>query len=142
MKQNSLNLKEHANGKQPESPFAKYAGFLQLGNKGVECYVLDTDQRVISMRASVKAITNTDGGNLASYVGVKALQPYFSNENLQSSIIEFSIPGSPFKSKGITAETFLDICSAYVSAMSDPKIQLTQKQQEIEIGRASCRERV
>lgn len=131
MVENSLNSENHTDDKQPDSPFAKYAGFLQLGNKGVECYVLDTDQRVISMRATVKAITNTEGGNLASYVSVKALQPYFSNENLQSSIIEFSIPGTSFKSKGITAETFLDICSAYVSALSNPEIQLTQKQQEI-----------
>jgi hypothetical protein len=92
----------------PESPFAKYTGVLTLGNREIDCYVLDTKERVISMRTTVKAIANTDSGNLANYVGIKAIQPYLNSNDLLGNIIEFSIPGNPIKSKGITAETFLD----------------------------------
>lgn len=115
----------------PESPFAKYTGLLKLGNREIDCYVLDTGDRVISMRATVKAISGDDNGDLSKYVGVKALQPYIDNTKLSSQMIEFSIPGNPIKSKGITAETFLDISAAYVSAFTSDTVALTPKQAEI-----------
>ena len=62
-----------------ESPFAKYSGSLSLGDKPVDCYVLDDKNRVISMRATVKAIANDDNGDLLKYVGVKSLQPYIDS---------------------------------------------------------------
>jgi hypothetical protein len=52
----------------PESPFAKYKGELSLGGASVDCYVLDTKQRVVSLRASVKAIANVEAG-LGDYIG-------------------------------------------------------------------------
>lgn len=115
----------------PGSPFAKYEGSLRLGNRDIDCYVLDTGDRVISMRATVKAISNDDNGDLAKYVGVKSLQPYIDSNSISRHMVEFSIPGNPMKSKGITAETFLDICSAYVAASTDANVNLTSKQAEI-----------
>lgn len=117
----------------PESPFAKHTGILKLGNREIDCYVLDTEERVISMRATVKAISNDDNGDLVKYVGVKSLQPYLDVAMITSNSVEFSIPGNPIKSKGITAETFLDICSAYVSASTSNDVTLTQKQSEIAV---------
>lgn len=114
----------------PTSPFAKHRGILNLGNKEVDCYVLDTGERVISMSATVKAIANVDSGKISSYIGIKALQPYINSDTIVSQMIEFSIPGNPIKSRGMKAETFLEICSAYVSAMSDSPGQLTPKQLE------------
>lgn len=111
----------------PESPFAKYSGTLRLGSQSVDCYVLDDESRVISMRATVKAIANDDNGDLSKYVGVKALQPYIKADDILSTVVEFNIPGIPTKAKGITAETFLDICSAYVSAFTG-RTKLTEKQ--------------
>lgn len=116
----------------PETAFAKYSGSLQLGEKTVDCYVLNDKRRVISMRATVRAIANVESGDLVTYVGVKALQPYITPNELSERIIEFVIPGNPTKAKGISAETFLDICSAYVAAFASGQ-HLTVKQREIAI---------
>lgn len=115
-----------------ESPFAKYIGSLNLGAQPVDCYVLDDERRVISMRATVRAIANDDNGDLSKYVGVKSLQPYMSEIDIASKIVNFNIPGNPIKAKGIAAETFLDICSAYVTAFTSGK-GLTEKQKGIAI---------
>ena len=45
----------------PPSPFAKYPGVLTLGDASVDCYVLDTGERVISLGAIVRAIANYSG---------------------------------------------------------------------------------
>lgn len=111
----------------PKSPFAKYSGSLDLGGRDVDCYVLDDERRVISMRATVKAIANDDNGDLSKYVGVRSLHPYIKADEITSKIVEFGIPGNPITAKGITAETFLDICSAYVSALAEGA-PLTEKQ--------------
>ena len=111
----------------PKSPFAKYAGSLELGNRSVDCYVLDDDRRVVSMRATVRAISGDENGKIIDYIGVKALGKYIDSNLIAKSIIEFNIPGTQFTAKGITAETFLDICSAYVSALAGGA-HLTEKQ--------------
>ncbi len=116
----------------PDSPFAKHSGTLSLGFQNVDCYVLDTEQRVISMRATVKAIANDDNGDLSKYIGVRTLQPYISQDLINTQLIEFTIPGNPNKSKGITAETFLEICSAYVKALTSGE-PLTPKQRDIAV---------
>lgn len=125
-------MKENLTVIVPEAPFAKYSGSLSLGDNPVDCYVLDNKSRVISMRATVKAIANDDNGDLSKYVGVKSLQPYIDAARISNKIIEFTIPGNPNKAKGITAETFLDICSAYVSALTSGA-SLTAKQRGIAV---------
>lgn len=121
----------------PESPFSKYSGLLKLGGKEVDCYVLDTGERVISMRSTVRSIINSETGDLSSYINTRAIKQYYDAQALISGMIEFSIPGNPVKSKGITAESFLDICSAYVSAFTAPDTKLTPKQTEIAINCAA-----
>lgn len=116
----------------PKSPFAKYSGFLNLGGRDIDCYVLDNESRVINMRATVKAIANDDNGDLSKYVGVRSLHPYINADELTSKIIEFDIPGNQITAKGISAETFLDICSAYVTAFTSGAA-LTEKQKGIAI---------
>jgi len=116
----------------PLSPFAKFVGELELGNNIIDCYVLDTMDRVISMGTTVAAIANTKSADLAEYIGVKALNPYINKELVLAETIEFNIPGTHYKGRGLKAEAFLDICNAYVSALSDGELK-TQKQQEIAI---------
>lgn len=111
----------------PESPFAKYKGVLDLGSKFVDCYVLDDGSRVISMRGTVRAIANDDNGDLSKYIGIKAIQPHINSDDILSKVIEFNMPGTTTKGKGIPAETFLDICSAYVSAFASGE-RFTEKQ--------------
>src|SRR5260221_12325823 len=54
----------------PPSPFAKFRGQIDLGGNPIDVYVLDTGDRVLSMRGAVKAITGQDAGNLVEYISV------------------------------------------------------------------------
>jgi len=116
----------------PPSPFAKYSGTLPLGNTIVDCYVLDTEERVISLKATVKAIAGTTTGHLAEYIGVKGLKPYINNELVAAEIVDFNIPGLPSPGKGITTKNFLTICRAYVNAFAANALT-TERQKEIAI---------
>lgn len=79
------------------------------------------------MRATVRAISGDENGKIIDYIGIKSLSKYLDADAISKSIIEFNVPGTQFVAKGITAETFLDICSAYVSALADGA-NLTEKQ--------------
>jgi hypothetical protein len=114
------------------SPFAKYSGDLKLGNSDIDCYVLADGKRVISLSATVKAIADIDSGKLGDYIGVEALKPYIDKDLLLGELIEFSIPGTQLKGKGLEARKFLNICRAYVAALSDNALA-TNRQKEIAI---------
>ena len=116
----------------PASPFAKWRGKIDLGGNELDCYVLDTQQRVISLGATVKAIANADSGDLAKFIGVSALNPFINKEYILAELIEFSIPGTQFKGKGLTTEHFELICRGYVQALYEGA-PLTDRQREIAI---------
>jgi len=117
----------------PTSPFAKYQGNLKLGKNDVDCYVSDTGQRLISMRATVKAIANVDNsGSLAEYLGVNALKSYIDEEVVLAELIELNLPGTQYKAKCLEARMFLNVCRAYVNALSDNALT-TGRQKEIAI---------
>lgn len=122
----------------PKSPFAKYAGKLQLGDEGseIECYLLDRvgdeeNVRVISKAGAVKGIAGVDHGNLGVYTNIQGLTSYL-DKSLLDEVIEFNIPGNPTPGKGISAETFLTICRAYVKALSNDALT-TDRQRQIAI---------
>ena len=112
-----------------QSPFAKYQGELKLGSNHVDCYVLDDGKRVLSLGGTVRAIANVESSSLADYIGFKALQPYINKDSVAAELIEFSIPGNPVRAKGVEARAFLNICRAYVSALSDNALS-TDRQKE------------
>lgn len=114
------------------SPFAKHRGELSLGGNPIDCYVLDTEERIISLRAAVKAIANTDHGNLGEYLGATALKPFIDKELILGETKAFFIPGTQFEGRGITAERFLEICNAYVRALQAEALS-TQRQHEIAV---------
>ena len=111
------------------SPFAKFPGELQLGGNPIDCYVLDTGDRVISLRAVVKALANVDSSSLADYVSIEGLKPFLNSDLLLAETLDFHIPGTQFRGKGITAERFLDICNAYVAALQAGALR-TDRQRE------------
>jgi hypothetical protein len=114
------------------SPFAKYRGELMLGKAPIDCYVIDTGERVISMRATVKAIADVDGGSLGDYIGVQSLKTFINPTEVLSKAITFNIPGTQKQGNGITAEAFLEICRSYVEALQADALQ-TDRQREIAI---------
>lgn len=116
----------------PPSPFAKHRGITELNGNVVDVYVLDTEQRVISLRAAVKVLTGTDGGILEDYIGVKALKGFVNSELVLEETVDFYIPGTQFRGRGITAEQFEGILSGYVRALHAGALQ-TDRQKEIAI---------
>lgn len=111
---------------------AKHAGVIDLGGTDLDVYVLSDGSRVISLNKVVKALTDKDGGNLGEYIGVSALKPFLDKDLVLGESREFSVPGTQFKGRGITAESFLDVCRAYVNALQSGSLS-TVRQREIAI---------
>lgn len=115
-----------------QSPFAKWRGKIDLGGDELDVYVLDTGERVISLRSAVKSIADADSGDLAKFIGVSSLKPYINNDLILAELKEFSIPGTQFIGRGMTTEHFELICRAYVRALYE-KAPMTDRQKEIAI---------
>jgi hypothetical protein len=109
--------------------FAKFPGELQLGDASVDCYVLNSGERVLSMSGTVNAIAKVDSGNVGNIVGIEALKGLIDKDKFAGETISFVIPGNPIEAKGITAEMFLELCSAYVEALRKGLLR-TDKQKE------------
>jgi hypothetical protein len=104
-------------------PVARWPGMLTIGNVEIPVYVLDDGRRLVSRTGATTVLTGgKGGGNLESYVQVRALEPYMPL-NLNQRMIDFTIPEVANKSvKGMDAETFLEVCGGYVRAMQDGKL--------------------
>jgi hypothetical protein len=102
-----------------------------LGDEPVSCYVLDDGRRVISRTGATDVLTGKKGGgNLESYLGVDALAGYVP-ANIEEHWIDFDLPEVTNKRvRGMSAETFLDLCTAYVRARDDDRLA-TPRQLEI-----------
>jgi hypothetical protein len=116
----------------PPSPFAKHRGVLTLGDLPIDVYVLDTGERVISLRAALKVLTDVDGGVLEDYIGVKALKPYINSDLILEESVDFYIPGTGFRGRGITAEQFEAILTGYVKALHAGALS-TERQRQIAV---------
>jgi hypothetical protein len=111
-------------------PVALWPGVLPIGENGLPVYVLDDGRRVISRTGATTSLTGTPGGDLESYIRVGALRPYLPPD-LEDQMIEFVLAEVTHKTvRGITAETFLEICRAYVTAAQDGALR-TERQQAI-----------
>lgn len=100
------------NTNTPATLSASYRGQIQLGNHSIDCYVLDNGERVISLRATVKAIANRDRGDLAEFIGISALKSFINKDLILAEVLEFSIPGTQFKGRGIKSSHFENLKTA------------------------------
>ncbi|ELY4540685.1 P63C domain-containing protein [Cronobacter sakazakii] len=116
-----------------QSPFAKWKGKINLGGEDIDCYVLDTGDRVIALRATVKAIAEVDSGALADYIGARSLKDYINSDLILEELLEFSVPGTQFKSQGLKSEQFELICRGYIQALYSTESTLTPRQRQIAI---------
>lgn len=117
-----------ADNGQPPIPTAQWPGVLKIGAVELPVYVLDDGRRVISRTGATDVITGRKGGgNLESYLGVNALKGYISG-HWTEEMVEFAMPGVQNKTvRGMDADTFLDICRAYVRALDDGSL-VTERQ--------------
>jgi hypothetical protein len=118
---------------QAPIPEAKWPGELVIGDVTLPVYVLDNGQRVLSRTGATSALIGPQGGgNLESYIGVQAVREYMPPD-LSMQMVEFLMPGVVNKTVlGMDAETFLDICRAYVSARDERALK-TETQEKIAI---------
>jgi hypothetical protein len=116
----------------PPSPFAKFKGELSLGGTPIDCYVLDTGERVISLRAIVKTLAGIDASNLGDYIGVNALKPFINSDLILGETRDFHIPGTQLRGRGILAERFIEILNGYIKALEVGELK-TDRQREIAI---------
>ncbi len=112
-------------------PVAKWPGTLPIGTVELPVYVLDDGRRVITRNGATTVLTSgKGGGNLESYIGVAALKDYIPDD-LPGQMFEIEIPEVVNKTVlGMTAETFLEICTAYARALDEGKLK-TPRQIEI-----------
>lgn len=106
-----------------------------MGSKEIPCYVLDDGRRIISSNAAIGFLTEErGGGNLENYLKVESLRG-FVPPGFRDEMIEFFIPGTSLPNtttRGISAESFIEICQAYVSAFESNALT-TDRQKEIAI---------
>src|SRR6266436_3160564 len=111
-------------------PIARWSGTLVLGALELPVFVLNNGQRIISRNAATNVLTGKRSGDLESYINVEGLAGYLP-EDLPEQLIEFEIPEMSHKTTiGISAETFLDICTAYVRALDEGSLK-TPRQKDI-----------
>lgn len=115
---------------EPKTPRAEWAGVLPIGDDELPCYVLNDGRRVISRTGATTSLTGRRSGNLESYIRIGPLQPYLPRD-FADHMIEFTLEGVTHKTvRGITAESFCDLCTAYVKALEDGALQ-SERQREI-----------
>ena len=117
---------------EPRVPVARWPGELPIGESSLPVYVLDDGRRVISRTGAIGLLRDRNvGGNLESYLRAGAIKPYLSGD-VTDHMIDFSIPGVVNKTtRGLPADTFIEICRAFVKARNGGA--LNAKQIEIAI---------
>jgi len=120
-------------GQRSGLPKATWWGVLPIGEAELPVFVLDDGQRVISRTGATGLLTDRKGGgNLQSYLQVAALTDYLPSD-LSGLSIEFEILHVTNKKVvGFSAETFIEICRAYVKALGDGVLD-TDRQKEIAV---------
>lgn len=136
-------------------PKATHWGDLPMGEVVLPAYVLSDGSRVFSLKGVVQGLIGTEGGQLAEYLKVRALRDFLPDDLKPAE--DGSIPAlirfdtgraggddegsrdNRFKyAIGFPAERFMDLCSAYSSALMhhlDPDEDFTLTKRQLEIAR-------
>lgn len=130
----------------PKIPKATHWGDLSIGGHSIPSYVLDTGQRVFSLKGVVVGLIGTEGGQLAEYLKVKILKNFLpsdlspADDGSISVLIKFDTGAQGSVAKfaiGFPVERFIDLCVAYSEALqahaAKTGIELTSRQIEIAI---------
>jgi hypothetical protein len=126
-------------------PKATHWGELAIGNALLPAYVLDDGSRVFSLKGVVVGLIETDGGQLAEYLKVRALRDFLPDDLKPAedgsipALIRFDTGAGQGHFRyaiGLPVERFMDLCSAYSEALMhhltpDNDFSLTSRQIEI-----------
>jgi len=123
--------------KKPSLPEARWWGTLVIGEWEIPCYVLKDARRILGRAEAAAVLTDGKGeagraSHLESLLEVEALKPYLPPKPFTKTV-ELILPGAKNKKvQGIEAETFVEICKAYVRARDE---QVLSAQKELNIAR-------
>ena len=129
-----------------ETPKATHWGELEIGEAKLPCYVLDTGERVFSLKGIVVGLIGTDGGQLAEYIKVRSIKPFLPKDLAPAendyipALIKFDTGGEGFTKYaiGLPVERLMDLCAAYSTALQESwnpesEVRLTERQREIAV---------
>lgn len=116
-------------------PKATHWGDLSLGDTEIPSYVLNTGDRVFSLKGVVSGLMNIQGGQLAEYLKVRPLQPHLPPDLVPNESGEIpalfrfdtGADGVGQFALGIKVERFNALLRAYSSAMVDHLLSGTEE---------------
>lgn len=116
-------------------PVATHTGELKIGNVAMPCFVLETEERVISQNGMLRALGMSRGGGgerLARFAEGDRLNPFVGTELLDGirAPIQF-IPPQGGSGYGYEATILADLCEAILEAREEGRLQ----QQQMHIAR-------
>ncbi len=125
-------------------PKATHWGELKIGENALPCYVLESGERVFSLKGVVVGLIETEGGQLVEYLKIKVLQDFLpqdlkpTEDGKLPCLIKFDTSGEAFTKYawGLPVEKFMDLCGAYSSAAEAEirgDVKLTDRQRAIAI---------
>jgi len=113
---------------EEKKPEAVCQGTLNIGNKEIDCAVLDNDTRIISRNAIYRAFERTKRGraksetrvpNMPSFIDANNLQP-FIDEDLKGELMQIEYKNRNGRIvKGYNATILPSLCDVYLSARSE-----------------------
>ena len=87
--------KQNANHKSSEAHFAQFNETLSLGGHDLDVYVLNSEDRVLSMRGMVRALTGVNNAVVEEIPEAKPILPLVLNGSFVEGFLRFIIPGNP-----------------------------------------------
>jgi hypothetical protein len=123
-------------------PEARYKGRLRLLGMDIPCYVLSDGQRVIGRTSANEMLTGIKGsGAFEKTIGVSSLRPFINVETVIERMVSCRLPeveGLQRHVRGLPADVFIEVCSAFVSALQatttpDSQVRLTSRQIDMAI---------
>jgi hypothetical protein len=127
-------------------PEARFKGMLNLVGVELPVYVLENHQRVIGRTAVTEMLSGIKGGGaLEKYLGVEALKPFISLDDLLERMVPFRLPeveGLERQVKGLPADLVIDICKGFMTALecsyrsdyAGPKLTSRQAEMAVKAG--------
>jgi len=116
---------------------ARYAGALIIGDKRIDCAVVEDGTRILSQGTVLEALdraksmgrrqSSGEAAKRAPFLSANNLEPFISDE--LSELLEpvhYKLPGSRFVSVGYRAEALPLICDVYLAARVAGRLQPSQ----------------
>jgi hypothetical protein len=116
-------------------PVATHIGQLQIGDRIIDCAVLDDGTRVINQSTMLAALERAGksrrglpGAKRAPFLSAANLQPYISDElRALDEPIEYRLPTGGGRAMGYRAEILPMVCDVYLEARAENKLAPKQR---------------